>query len=85
MTLAVWAAPGARRTEVVGEAGGLLRIRVAAPAIEGKANRELCRFLAERARIPLRHVRIKVGDAGRRKLIVLDGVNAEDLVRALLP
>ena len=85
MTLAIWAAPGARRTEVVGEADGLLRIRVAAPAVEGKANRELCRFLAERAGIPRRRVRLKAGAAGRRKLVVLDGVNAEDLRRALLP
>ncbi len=46
ITLQVRANPGAKRSEVVGVVDGRLRVRVHAPAVEGKANAELIRFLA---------------------------------------
>jgi uncharacterized protein len=55
---------------------GILRARVAAPAIEGAANQALLRLLADELDIPKRDVRLIAGAASRTKLIVIDGVDA---------
>jgi uncharacterized protein (TIGR00251 family) len=64
----------AGRNEVVGWQGGLLKIKVRAPAIEGKANEELLRFLAERLQVHRRDVAIERGETAKTKLIRIDGV-----------
>ena len=53
---------------------GVLRARVAAPAIGGAANQSLVRLLADELGIARRDVRIVAGAAGRQKLVVVDGV-----------
>lgn len=83
--MAVWAVPGARRSEIIGEVEGFLRIRLAAPASEGRANQELCRFLADRLGAPLRSVRVRSGTTARRKVVILQDTTVEDVVRALAP
>ena len=52
---------------------GVLRARVAAPAIEGAANQALLRLLADELDIPKRDVRLIAGAASRTKLIVVEG------------
>jgi uncharacterized protein len=69
MTLEVHAQPGAKRTEVAGLHGGALKIRIASPAVEGKANDELRRFLADAFGVPLRSVTLVRGETGRRKTL----------------
>jgi uncharacterized protein len=59
---------------------GVLRARVAAPAVGGAANQSLVRLLAEELGVPRRNVRLIAGAAGRQKLIVVDGVEPEALV-----
>jgi uncharacterized protein YggU (UPF0235/DUF167 family) len=54
---------------------GVLRARVAAPAIEGAANQALLRLLADELDIPKRDVRLVAGAASRTKLIVIEGVD----------
>ncbi|MGD0997304.1 MAG: DUF167 domain-containing protein [Thermoleophilia bacterium] len=83
MRLAVWAAPGARRSEITGVVDGRLRVRVAAAAIGGRANRELCRFLAEMVGVPPSAVALTAGDSGRRKTIRISGVGLETAGRRL--
>jgi uncharacterized protein len=56
---------------------GILRARVAAPAIEGAANQALLRLLADELDIPKRDVRLIAGAASRTKLIVIEGVDPE--------
>ena len=56
---------------------GILRARVAAPAIEGAANQALLRLLADELDIPKRDVRLIAGAASRTKLIVIEGVDSE--------
>ena len=58
---------------------GALRVRVAAPPIEGAANQALVRVLAEELGVARRSVRLVAGAAGRQKLIVVEGVTADDL------
>jgi len=81
----VRAQPGARRTEAVGEHDGALRVRIAAPAIEGRANAELLRWVADRLDVALREVELAAGASGRGKRIRIEAsIAALDLVERLL-
>ncbi len=76
-TLVVYVVPRARRSAVAGRRGDALRIRVAAPPVDGAANAELVRFLAHRLGVARSRVTITRGASGRRKVIALQGVSAE--------
>jgi uncharacterized protein len=65
--------PGAARTEFAGEYGGRLKLRLAAPPVEGKANAALVAFLAEYYGVPKRNVRILAGASSRRKRVLIEG------------
>jgi uncharacterized protein (TIGR00251 family) len=64
--------PGASRTEFAGKHGERIKVRLAAPAHEGKANEALIRFLADYYRVPRRSVRITAGLKSRQKRVVID-------------
>jgi uncharacterized protein (TIGR00251 family) len=76
--------PGARRTEVAGRHGDAIKVRVAAPPVEGAANAELVRFLAELLGVPRAAVRISSGSRGRRKTVVVEGITNETAEARLL-
>src|SRR6266480_3667794 len=67
--------PGASRSEFAGWHGERIRIRLAAPAVEGKANAALVEFLASYFGVPRRSVRIASGLKSRRKRVVIEGVS----------
>jgi len=67
--------PGASRSEFAGWHGERVRIRLAAPAVEGKANAALVEFLASYFGVPRRSVRIASGLKSRRKRVVIEGVS----------
>jgi uncharacterized protein (TIGR00251 family) len=71
VTLQVWIQPRASRTEIVGQHGDAVKIRVAAPPVDGAANDELVRFLAGQYGVPRSAVTITSGATGRRKTIVI--------------
>jgi uncharacterized protein (TIGR00251 family) len=75
--LKVHVQPKSSSTECVGRYGDALKIRVAAPPIDGEANEELIRFLASELSIPPTAVHIRSGVSGRQKLILLKGVRAQ--------
>ncbi len=68
----VWVVPGASRDEVTGLHDGALRVRVAAPAEGGKANRSVARLIA-RAFGP-RRARVVAGHTARRKQVLVPGI-----------
>lgn len=72
--LTVHVQPKASRTECVGLYGTALKIRVAAPPIEGAANEALAQFLADRLGLPLAAVDIRSGEASRHKRVLLRGI-----------
>ena len=59
---------------------GVLRVRVAAPPVEGAANHALVRVLAEELGVARRSVRIVAGAAGRQKLVVVDDISRDEVV-----
>lgn len=66
--------PRASRTEIVGEHDQGLKIRVAAPPVEGAANAELMSFLAKVLGVARSSVRVVKGEHGRHKVVEVDGV-----------
>lgn len=68
--------PRASRTSIDGEHDGLLRVRVAAPPVDGAANAALLAHMARVCRLPARAVTLVSGDSGRRKRLRLQGIAA---------
>ena len=75
--------PRASRTEIAGLHGALLRIRLAAPPVDGAANEELVRFLAKLLGVPTRSVEVTAGHASRQKTVAVAGIDAVAAARAL--
>ena len=83
-SLTVHVVPQARVTEVVGRHGDAVKIRVAAPPVDGAANAELVRFVVKRLGVPRSAVRITSGASGRRKTLSVDGVTTDAAKARLL-
>ena len=83
-TVALHIVPRARATAVAGQHGDAVKIRVAAPPVDGAANAELVRFVAAGLNVPAARVTIVGGASGRRKTVAVDGVAAADIREALL-
>jgi hypothetical protein len=75
--------PNARRTQVAGRHGDAIKIRVAAPPVDGAANAELVRFLAEHLNVPRSAFEIVRGGGGRRKQVRVAGYDHRLLVDRL--
>lgn len=75
--------PRGKRSEVVGRHGDAIKIRVAAPPVDGAANAELVRFLAERLGVARGTVTITGGETGRAKRVAVDGLEAAEIERRL--
>ncbi len=73
-TLDLKIVPNAPRNEVAGWLGEALKIKVHAPALEGRANDELCEFLADKLKLPRRAVTLLRGEKSRQKTVRLDGL-----------
>jgi uncharacterized protein len=83
-TLRIHVVPNAKINKVVGEHGGAIKIKLRAPAVEGKANAALISFLAERLKVPARMIVLLRGQKSRDKLVRIDGLDEEDVRRRLL-
>ena len=81
--LAIKAVPNAPRNAVAGWLGDALKVKVHAPALEGRANEELCEFIADTLGLPKRAVTVMLGDKSRQKLLHIDGLTLDE-VRARL-
>ena len=75
--------PRAIRSEVVGLHGNEIRIRVAAPPVDGAANEALIRLLAERLGVPRSAVEVTAGGAARSKVVVVGGIEPASAARRL--
>jgi uncharacterized protein len=73
ITFTVRVVPRASRSQVLGEHDGALRVRVAAPPVEGAANEELIRTLARALNVPSRAVEITSGHASKVKHVRVQG------------
>ena len=77
--------PRARRSAVAGRFGDAYKLDLAAPPVDGKANEECIRFLAELAGVPKSRVRIVSGATARVKAIEIEGLDQAEAERLLSP
>ncbi len=77
--------PRSSRTEIVGEHNGALRIRIAAPPVDGAANEELVRLLARSLRVPRRNVEITAGHSAKLKTVRVAGVELSVIKNLFAP
>ncbi len=83
-TLRFHVVPNAKENEVVGRHGVAIKVKLRAPAVEGKANAALRSFLAEELNISESRITLASGQKSREKLIRIDGLSEEDVQRRLL-
>jgi uncharacterized protein (TIGR00251 family) len=76
--------PRAARSEITGMHGDSVRIRLAAPPVDGAANEALIAFVAEVLALPKRQVRLATGATSRRKLLEIDGITTDRALELLL-
>lgn len=88
MKLALKVTPGARKNEILGweddypQVGRVLKVKIAAPPVEGKANKEIVLFLAKALRVSKSSIELLHGTSGRIKLVEIpDDCDLNSLVR----
>jgi uncharacterized protein len=81
ITLTLHIQPGAKKTEIAGTHGDALKIRLAAPPVDGKANAALICFIAETLSLAKSAVQLKSGQTSRRKVIEITGTTVEVVAR----
>ena len=81
ITLTLHIQPGAKKTEFAGLHGDALKIRLAAPPVDGKANEALVRFVAETLGLPKSAVSLKSGQTSRRKVLEVCGATNKAVAR----
>lgn len=82
-TLGVKVVPGSRREEIVGWLGERLKVKVAAPPEDGRANEAVCRLIATTLGVGVRAVSVVSGHSRPEKTLRIEGVAAETLALRL--
>lgn len=83
--LRIHAQPGAARSELCGLHGDALKVRLQAPPVDGRANAELCRFIAELFQVKRQDVMLISGESGRQKrLRIACAVRLPDAIKTML-
>jgi len=77
--------PGAKTTAAVGEHGGRLKLKIAAPPVDNKANAQLLAWLAAQLKVPKSAVRLVRGETSRQKTVAVCGVDAPWLAIENIP
>ncbi|MHA3772044.1 DUF167 domain-containing protein [Verrucomicrobiota bacterium sgz303538] len=76
--------PNAKRSEVVGEYGEAIKLKVAAPAVDGKANEALLEYVADQLGISRRTLELVSGEKSRDKTIAIEGLDLAEARSRLL-
>ena len=79
----VFAQPRASRSKVMGIHDGMLKIALAAPPVDGAANKALIKFVAKLLGVSKSAVTLVSGDSGRRKRLSVEGMTVQEVVRRL--
>lgn len=82
ITFTVRVQPRAKKNAVVGEVEGALKLKLAAPPVDGAANEELIQFLAKLFAVPRRHISILSGATAKTKIIRIAGLTSKQVETA---
>ena len=83
VSITIQVQPNARRNEVLGIKDGILQVKIAAPPVKGKANRELIEFLSQILGVSKGSINIERGITGRRKVIAIAGLDRDRILERL--
>jgi len=83
VTLRIRVQPRARFTEIIGEHAGALKLKIAAPPVDGKANEECRRFLARLLGVNARSIEIVMGESSRDKIVRIHSTDSRRIAEAL--
>jgi len=81
--LKCWIQPRSSRNAVVGVHGDALKIALTAPPVDGKANKELLKFIAKYFKLPKSSVQIVAGESSRSKTILISGLDKNIITKKL--
>jgi hypothetical protein len=81
--LRIYCQPRASKTEIVGLHGDAIKVRLAAPPVEGQANTKLCQFLSKFFDVPRQEVQILAGEGARQKRVLITGKTVQDILGRL--
>ncbi len=82
--LSLYLAPRAAKNAVVGFHGDDLKIKIAAPPVDGAANEELLKFLAKTLALPIKNISLTAGHTGRRKIVKINGRTEAEALALLM-
>ena len=83
MIIKVRVIPNSKRNDVVSRIGSILRVKIAAPAVDGKANEELCDYLSDFFDVKRSNVLLRKGEKKKKKTIEITGRTEEELEEVL--
>ena len=75
--------PRSSRTEIAGKENDVYKVKLTDPPVEGRANKALIAFLAEKLGVPKRDIEIVSGKTGRLKTVRIRGLTAGEIAQAL--
>lgn len=81
--LAIHVVPRASKSEICGYQGDALKVRLQAPPVDGKANKALCAFIADKLDLPPRDVTLATGATGRHKTLRIPSLLPEEVMARL--
>jgi len=84
-TLRLYVHPNSGRNEITGLKEGTLEIKVAAPPVKGKANKELIDFLSRKLGVSKSSLNIVKGHTSRNKVVTIEGPDREEILNRLYP
>lgn len=76
--------PNARKSEVIGIHGDAIKVKIAAPAMDGRANEALAEFVAEKLGVARREVYLASGEKSREKVVAVEGLEEAEVRQRLL-
>ncbi len=76
--------PNAKKSECVGRHGDAVKVKISAPALEGRANEALIEFLAEALDVARRDLTLVSGEKSRDKMIAVEGLDEAEALKRLL-
>ena len=85
LRLAVHVQPRAASNQITGSYGGALKVRLTAPPLEERANRQLVQFLAQCLGLPVRSFSLVKGHRSRRKTLTIQGLPKAELSHLITP
>lgn len=77
--------PKAKKTKILGVHDGMVKLAIASPPVDGKANKEVVAFLADFFKLKKSEVSIVSGERSRRKICLLGSLEEEDIRKKLTP